>query len=102
MTKKEFYLKTILAMAQNPNYVEVKPFDGENDEDGKEVITHTLLVDEIEMDAERLLKMTEKAWPEVFDKEEPEYDDYSVKVLLGDIAAKLSDIESDMERESED
>ena len=76
MTREEFYLKSIIAMAGNPNYVEVAPF-----EDDPSCITHVLRKDEILMDAERLLSETEKEWPEAFDKKTQE----SVEDLLGDI-----------------
>ena len=81
MTKSEFYLKSIIAMAGNPNYVEVAPF-----EDDPSCITHTLLKDEILMDAERLLSATEKEWPDAFDEKPQE----SVEDLLGDISDSLS------------
>lgn len=64
MTKEEFYLNAMLAMANNPNYVEVKPA-----EDDPSVMTHMLLTEEIQMDAERLLNEAEKSWPEAFDNE---------------------------------
>lgn len=54
MTREEFYLKSIIAMVGNPNYVDVAPF-----EDDPSCITHVLRKDEILMDAERLLSATE-------------------------------------------
>ena len=84
MTKKEFYLKSIIAMAGNPNYVEVKPF-----EDDKNVITHTLLTEEIMMDAERLLNETEKEWPEAFESDDLEERE-SLKTSLQEIAKAIS------------
>lgn len=84
MTKEEFYLKSIIAMAGNPNYVEVAPF-----EDDPSCITHMLRKDEILMDAERLLSETEKEWPDAFDfvAEEPKE---SMKTLLADIRDSLN------------
>lgn len=64
MTQEEFYLRAMLAMASNPNYVEVKPA-----EDDPSVTTHILLTEEIQMDAERLLKEAKDSWAEAFDKE---------------------------------
>ena len=52
----------MIAMAGNPNYVEVKPA-----EDDPTVTTHTLLIEEIQMDAERLLKEAKDSWAEAFD-----------------------------------
>lgn len=62
MTQEEFYLKAMIAMAGNPNYVEVKPA-----EDDPTVELHTLRIDEIQMDAERLLKEAKDNWAEAFD-----------------------------------
>ena len=64
MTQEEFYLRAMLAMASNPNYVEVKPA-----EDDPSVTTHMLLTEEIQMDAERLLKEAKDSWAGAFDKE---------------------------------
>ena len=63
MTQEEFYLKAMLAMASNPNYVDVKPC-----EDDPSVTTHTLLTEEIQMDAERLLNEAKNSWAEAFDR----------------------------------
>ena len=62
MTREEFYLKAMLALASNPSYVQV-----EKSEDDPSVTTHMLLTEEIQMDAERLLKETQDSWPEAFD-----------------------------------
>ena len=62
MTQEEFYLKAMLALASNPSYVEVKPAD-----DDPSVTTHVLLTEEIQMDAERLLKEAKDSWDEAFD-----------------------------------
>lgn len=67
MTKKEFYLKTIISMCGNPAYVEVKDL---NEEEGKETcMCHTLRIDEIIMDADRILRETEDAWEDAFDEQ---------------------------------
>lgn len=63
MTKEEFYLKAMLAMASNPKYVQV-----EKSEDDPSVTTHMLLTEEIQMDAERLLKEAKDSWAEAFDR----------------------------------
>lgn len=65
MTKREFYLKSIIAMAGNPNYVTVSPSD-----DDSQSLCHTLETEEILMDASRLLKHTEEEWDDAFDKED--------------------------------
>lgn len=62
MTKEEFYLKAMLAMASNPKYVQV-----EKSEDDSSVTTHMLLTEEIQMDAERLLEKAQDSWIEPFD-----------------------------------
>lgn len=53
----------MLAMASNPSYVQV-----EKSEDDPSVTTHMLLTEEIQMDAERLLKEAKDSWAEVFDR----------------------------------
>ena len=62
MTKEEFYLKAMLAMASNPKYVQV-----ELSKDDPSVTTHMLLIEEIQMDAERLLEKAQDSWIEPFD-----------------------------------
>lgn len=64
MTQEEFYLKAMLALASNPKYVEVKPFE----DDPEKGETHVLNVNEIQMDAERLLDEAKDSWIEAFDK----------------------------------
>jgi len=61
MTKAEFYLKAMLAMTSNPKNVNIE-HDKEED-----IVTHMLNVEEIQMDAERLLKEAEKSWEGAFD-----------------------------------
>jgi hypothetical protein len=63
MTQEEFYLKAMLAMASNPNYVKV-----EQSEDDPSVTSHMLQTEEIQIDAERLLKEAQDSWIEAFDK----------------------------------
>lgn len=53
----------MLAMASNPNYVQV-----EKSEDDPNVTTHMLLTEEIQIDAERLLKEAQDSWIKAFDK----------------------------------
>ena len=50
-------------MASNPSYVQV-----EKSEDDPSVTTHMLLTEEIQMDAERLLKEAKESWAEAFDR----------------------------------
>ena len=52
-----------MAMASNPSYVKVEPF-----EDVQGVTTHILLTEEIQMDAERLLNEAKDSWEEAFDR----------------------------------
>ena len=82
MTQEEFYLKAMLAMASNPSYVQV-----EKSEDNPSVTTHMLLTEEIQMDAERLLKEAQDSWIEAFDKS-----DDSVKEHLRTIANDISEL----------
>lgn len=82
MTQEEFYLKAMLAMASNPNYVKV-----EKCEDDPSVTTHMLLTEEIQMDAERLLKEAQDSWIEAFDKS-----DDNAKEYLKTIADAVSEL----------
>jgi hypothetical protein len=86
MTKGEFYLKSIIAMAGNPNYVTVK-----QSEDIPDCVTHTLETEEILMDAQRLLSKTESEWNDAFDKEEG-IENNSVNSLLKQAVECLDDI----------
>ena len=63
MTQEEFYLKAMLALASNPNYVQVDT----SDEDPN-FTSHILLTEEIQMDADRLLKEAQTSWIDAFDK----------------------------------
>jgi hypothetical protein len=82
MTQEEFYLKAMLAMASNPSYVQV-----EKSEDDPSVTTHMLLTEEIQMDAERLLKEAKDSWIEAFDKS-----DKTTVEILGSIADDISEL----------
>ena len=83
MTQEEFYLKAMLAMASNPKYVQV-----EKSEDDPSVITHMLLTEEIEMDAERLLKEAKESWQDAFDKRS----DKTTNDILSGIADDISEL----------
>ena len=83
MTQEEFYLKAMLAMASNPSYVQV-----EQSEDDPSVTTHMLLTEEIQMDAERLLKEAKDSWVEAFDKRS----DKTTVEILGSIADDISEL----------
>jgi len=83
MTQEEFYLKAMLAMASNPSYVQV-----EKSEDDPSVTTHMLLTEEIEMDAERLLKEAKDSWAEAFDKRS----DKTTNEILDSIADDISEL----------
>jgi DNA-binding ferritin-like protein len=83
MTQEEFYLKAMLAMASNPNYVKV-----EKCEDDPSVTTHMLLTEEIQMDAERLLKEAQDSWIEAFDKRS----DKTTNDILNSIADDISEL----------
>ena len=83
MTQEEFYLKAMLAMASNPKYVQV-----EKSEDDPSVITHMLLTEEIQMDADRLLKEAKDSWIEAFDKRS----DKTTVEILGSIADDISEL----------
>ena len=83
MTQEEFYLKAMLAMASNPSYVQV-----EKSEDDPSVTTHMLLTEEIQMDAERLLKEAKDSWAEAFDKRS----DKTTNEILDSIADDISEL----------
>ena len=68
MTRKEFYLKTIISMAGNPNYVNVTELPVEKEDDGV-AYSRILDKDEIMEDADGLLRRVEGVWPDVFDTE---------------------------------
>ena len=83
MTQEEFYLKAMLAMASNPNYVEV-----EESEDDPSVTTRILQTEEIQMDAERLLKEAQDSWIEAFEKRS----DKTTNDILNSIADDISEL----------
>ena len=83
MTQEEFYLKAMLAMASNPNYVKV-----EKSEDDPSVTTHVLLTEEIQMDADRLLVEAQDSWIEAFDKKS----DNTTNDILNRIADDISEL----------
>lgn len=93
MTKKEFYLKSIISMAGNANYVEVKPFED------TETITHTLLTEEILMDADRLMRETENEWPDAFDKEPASGESFTIGEHLQNIREAIESLEGELERQ---
>ena len=76
MTQEEFYLKAMLALTSNPKYVEVKPFE----DDPEKGETHVLNVEEIQMDAERLLNAAKDNWVEAFDKPDKGTNDHLQKI----------------------
>ena len=63
MTRKQFYLKTVIAMASNPNYVEVRSEDVDES-------SCRLRIYDILNDAETLNDEVDTAWPNVFDEQE--------------------------------
>lgn len=81
MTKEEFYLKAMLALASNPKYVEMQKPD---DDDGVEF--PVLLTEIIEMDADELMKTANANWPDAFDRESSE----SITELIADIRDSLN------------
>lgn len=83
MTQEEFYLKAMIAMAGNPNYVKV-----EKSEDDPSVTTRILQTEEIQMDAERLLKEAQDSWIEAFDKRS----DDTTNDILNRIADDISEL----------
>ena len=76
-------MKAMLAMASNPNYVEV-----EESEDDPSVTTRILQTEEIQMDAERLLKEAQDSWIEAFEKRS----DKTTNDILNSIADDISEL----------
>lgn len=90
MTKKEFYLRSIISMAGNPNYVNVSQISPEGDDN--ECYSRILDRDEVLNDAYALIKEAETAWPGVFDlDDEPEG---TTKKLLYDLCAAVEELTS--------
>jgi hypothetical protein len=83
MTQEEFYLQAMIAMAGNPNYVKVG-----KSEDDPSVTTRILQTEEIQMDAERLLKEAQDSWIEAFDKRS----DKTTNDILNSIADDISEL----------
>ncbi len=73
----------MLALASNPSYVQV-----EKSEDDPSVTTHMLLTEEIQMDAERLLKEAQDSCIEAFDKRS----DKTTNEILDSIADDISEL----------
>ena len=76
-------MKAMLAMASNPNYVKV-----EKSEDDPSVTTRILQTEEIQMDAERLLKEAQDSWIEAFEKRS----DDTTNDILNRIADDISEL----------
>lgn len=70
-------------MASNPNYVKV-----EQSEDDPSVTSHMLQTEEIQIDAERLLKEAQDSWIEAFDKRS----DKTTNDILSGIADDISEL----------
>lgn len=62
MTKEDFYLKSILAMLQNPKFVKM-----EIPEDDPSVTFPSLETDVITTEAEHLLRKVQEDWPGAFE-----------------------------------
>lgn len=90
MTREEFYLQAVLAMAANPNFVEVKTLPSDEIET-EECIVHSLSVDEIMMDAAELLKDVEREYKDVFDESQYGFNN-TINSNLKQIAENLDDI----------
>ena len=67
MTQEEFYLRTIIAMAGNPNYVDVSEIPKDNEDDDV-LFAHILDKEEVLEDARELLRRVKQEWMEAFDK----------------------------------
>ena len=88
MTKKEFYLRTIISMDGNPNYVNVRQISHEGDDNE----CYSIIFDREEVleDANLLTEEAEEAWPGVFDEDDaPEG---TTKKLLYDLCAAVEEL----------
>lgn len=88
MTKKEFYLRTIISMSGNPNYVNVRQISHEGDDNE----CYSIIFDREEVleDANLLTEEAEEAWPGVFDEDDaPEG---TTKKLLYDLCAAVEEL----------
>jgi hypothetical protein len=90
MTKKEFYLRSIISMAGNPNYVNVRQISTEGDDN--ECYSRILDRDEVIEDANALIKEAETEWPGVFDIDDAP--DGTTKKLLYDLCAAVEELTS--------
>lgn len=91
MTRREFYLRSIIAMAGNSNYVDVTicpPDEDLNEETTSRILNKA----EILEDAAELLKETEDAWHGVFDEDDAP--DGTTKKLLYDLCAAVEELTS--------
>ena len=80
MTQEEFYLRTIIAMAGNPGYVDVSEVPKEKEDDDV-LFSHILNKEEVLEDAGELLRSVQQEWPDAFDKDGDTINDH-----LSDIA----------------
>ena len=90
MTKKEFYLRSIISMAGNPNYVNVRQISTEGDDN--ECYSRVLDKEEVFEDANALVKEAETEWPGVFDSDDAP--DGTTKKLLYDLCAAVEELTS--------
>lgn len=88
MTKREFYLRSIISMAGNQNYVNVRQISPEGDDN--ECYSRVLDKEEVFEDANALIKEAETAWPGVFDEDDAP--DGTTKKLLYDLCSAVEDI----------
>lgn len=91
MEFREFYLKTIISMAGNPYYVDMvsKLIRGKYED------THTMSVDELIRDAEKLCASVKEMHPEFFD-EEQQGEKFSIAEHLSVTNGFLDEIESNL------
>jgi hypothetical protein len=90
MTKKEFYLRSIISMTGNPNYVNVCQISTEGDDN--ECYSRVLDKEEVFEDANALIKEAETEWPGVFDIDDAP--DGTTKKLLYDLCAAVEELTS--------
>ncbi len=103
MEFREFYLKTIISMAGNPNYVDMAAELVR----GKYEDTHKMSVDELIRDAEKLCTSVNEMHPEYFD-EEQQGEKFSIaehlsatNEFLDEIVCNLSGINQKLSREED-
>lgn len=90
MTKREFYLRSIISMAGNQNYVNVRQISPEGDDN--ECYSRVLDKEEVFEDANALIKEAETEWPGVFDEDDAP--DGTTKKLLYDLCAAVEELTS--------